>query len=642
MSDEFRPLLLPTAQVRLRSDGTEGIYDAETGRCLETAPDQAKLVQLCDGTRSLLEISGEYLSRHGFVPFAALTDLIRALARAHLLANPPEELERMGLGDLGSWTDLFAPSVLWRRRSRTPLAMRVFLVAHWVALAGFFAFRPTAPLSPVDVGLVYLGASMAMMLRAGTKALVCALFGHPPQRAEVAHLVGLLYAQPDHRVAVLLDWWPRALAHLAALVGVGCAVLIGTVRPGLQAGAMAVLVVDLCPFIASSGGSLLAILAGRVDLREHVRAYLGRQLGKSLLSLRRLGADRDLLVTTLLSLAWGVWGVTLTITLGLTTSTRLIDLGIHEQGLGAAVAYGGAMVLFIACPLALLLLFGKVLEELFSFLWAARASGGKRAEGIAYLEAFRSIPLFSQLSDADLLAMASQAREVTYEPGHAIVQQGTQGETFYSVRSGVVAVESEDQARRTRVVARLGAGDCFGETALVDDGLRTATVRAMTETVVIELGRAAFEKVCATVGGVDFAAVLRAATAIGKSRVFRELPAERRSALAMKFVPRSVPAATDVIRFGEKGDEFYLVAKGELDVLDAQGLKLNQLGAGDHFGEIALLRNVPRTATVRTTSDTLVLVLSRDIFLGALTADLALSERVEQIARSRSSPQPAS
>jgi CRP-like cAMP-binding protein len=639
MTDEFRPLLLPTAQVRARSDGTEGIYDAETGRCLETAPDQANLVQLCDGTRSLLEISAEFLSRYGFVPFAALTDLIRALARAQLLANPPAELERMGLSDFGTWADLFSPSVLWRRRARAPLAMRVFLVAHWVALAAFFALKPTAPLSPLDVGLVYVGASMAMMLRGGTKALVCALFGHAPQRFLVTHLFGLLYAEPDHRIAALLDRRPRALAHLAALVGVGCAVLIGTIRPGLQAGAMAVLVVDLCPFIASSGGSLLALLAGRANLREHVRAYLGRQLGKRLLSLRRLRADRDLLVTSLLSLAWGAWGVALTITLGLSTSTQLIELGIRSQGARAAVAYGGAMVLFIVCPLLLLMLFGKVLEEFFSFLWAARASGGKRAEGTAYLEAFRSIPLFSKLSDADLLAMAAEAREVTYEPGHAIVQQGTKGETFYSVRSGVVAIESEDQAQRTRVVARLAAGDCFGETALVEDGLRTATVRAMTETVVVELGRAAFDKVAATVGGVDFGAVLRAASAVGKSKVFRDLPAERRSALAMKFVPRSVAAATDVVRFGEKGDEFYLVAQGELEVLDANGVTLTRLGAGDHFGEIALLRNVPRTATVRTTADSLLLVLSREIFLGALTADLALSERVEQIARMRSSPQ---
>jgi CRP-like cAMP-binding protein len=72
-----------------------------------------------------------------------------------------------------------------------------------------------------------------------------------------------------------------------------------------------------------------------------------------------------------------------------------------------------------------------------------------------------------------------------------------------------------------------------------------------------------------------------------------------------------------------------------VEVLAADGKKLTQLGDGDHFGEIALLRQVPRTATVRTTTETLLLVLSREVFLRALHADLSLSARVEQIAQSR-------
>ena len=153
--------------------------------------------------------------------------------------------------------------------------------------------------------------------------------------------------------------------------------------------------------------------------------------------------------------------------------------------------------------------------------------------------------------------------------------------------------------------------------------------------MVIEFARDAFEKIRVNVEGVDIAAVLRAASALGKSALFRELPAERRSALAMKFVPRSVPAGTDVVKFGEQGDEFYLVGKGELQVLDAQGVPLVKLTAGDHFGEVALLRNVPRTATVRTLTDSVLLVLSRDVFLQALSADLSLTTRLEEIADSR-------
>ena len=70
-------------------------------------------------------------------------------------------------------------------------------------------------------------------------------------------------------------------------------------------------------------------------------------------------------------------------------------------------------------------------------------------------------------------------------------------------------------------------------------------------------------------------------------------------------------------------------------MLSAEGKKLNQLGDGDHFGEIALLRSVPRTATVRALTDTLLLVLSREVFLEALNADLSLSAKIENIVASR-------
>jgi CRP-like cAMP-binding protein len=326
--------------------------------------------------------------------------------------------------------------------------------------------------------------------------------------------------------------------------------------------------------------------------------------------------------------------------LGLSTAMRLIEIGGTVSGNMQYLAGAGAMALFAICPLPLVLAAFQFIESAFEFFWP-RETGGKTAGGAAELAAFRSIPLFSKLSDTDLGKIASHSREVTYGAGEKIVEEGAPGNTFCSIRRGTVTVIRGEATQRPRVVARLGAGDCFGETAMLKDGVRTATVRAVTETVVIELASEAFEKVVATVGGVDFAAVLRAASAIGKSKLFKELPPERLSSLASKFVPRSLPANTNVVTFGETGDEFFLIAKGAVDVLSGEGKKLVSLKDGDVFGEIALLRNVPRTATVRTTSDTLVLVLGREVFLQALHADLALSARVEEIAASRTGERPA-
>lgn len=634
MLDQIRPCLLPSAEIRRRSDGTEGIYDAQTGHSFETAPEQANLVQLFDGKRSLLEISAEYMTRYGFVPFAAIDDLVWGLADANLLVDPPENLERTSMRS--SWLELITPTPRARWKVLWPTAFRALELLLWPALAIYVALtvRPTT-LGPIDVALFYPGLVLALVLRDRFKGAVCALLGFPPKSSQLKSVLGLLYYwAPDDEVVVLMDKRARVLAHLGALLGGVIALAIASPWPGVWAGASIILVMDLCPLLQSSASSILFTLTRQANLREHLRLYVGIPLMRDLLTFNVPKSDRALFTAGLYASAWMALLFFVILGLGLSTGVRLIELGGKESGPMQVLTGIGAMGLFAICPLPILLGVTQLIESAFTALWP-RDTGGRHASGAAELSAFRSIPLFSKLADADLAAIAVQSREVTYGAGELIVEEGSAGDTFYSIRSGSVLVARGGSRDRARVVARLGAGDCFGETAMLKDGVRTASVRAATRTVLIELASEAFEKMVATVGGVDFAAVLRAANAIGKSKLFKELPAERLSSLASRFVPRSVPAGTDVVKFGDEGHEFFLIAKGQVEVLSGEGKLLVKLGDGDHFGEIALLRSVPRTATVRTTTDTLMLVLGRDVFLQALHADLSLATRVEQIAASR-------
>ncbi|HET7168997.1 MAG TPA: cyclic nucleotide-binding domain-containing protein [Candidatus Limnocylindrales bacterium] len=104
-----------------------------------------------------------------------------------------------------------------------------------------------------------------------------------------------------------------------------------------------------------------------------------------------------------------------------------------------------------------------------------------------------------------------------------------------------------------------------------------------------------------------------------RTPVFGALPGPQLEAIARRATWLTVPAGTTVIREGDAGDRFYVLADGELEVSRAGRPIRSLTAAGEGFGEIALLRGVPRTATVTTTADSTLLAIDRAPFLAAIT-----------------------
>jgi MFS family permease len=103
--------------------------------------------------------------------------------------------------------------------------------------------------------------------------------------------------------------------------------------------------------------------------------------------------------------------------------------------------------------------------------------------------------------------------------------------------------------------------------------------------------------------------------------------------VARNLIPIQVGPGDIVIREGDEGDRFYVIGAGAVEV-SRGGDPLAKLGAGDFFGEIALLRDVPRTATVTATEPTSLRALERSQFLAAVTGSpagaVALGEEMDR------------
>ena len=113
--------------------------------------------------------------------------------------------------------------------------------------------------------------------------------------------------------------------------------------------------------------------------------------------------------------------------------------------------------------------------------------------------------------------------------------------------------------------------------------------------------------------------------------LFAELPAPAIEGLATALVSVHVPAGTVLIQQGDQGDAYYAIASGELDAWQ-DGHFLRRCGRGEGVGEIALLRAIPRTASVIAHTSATVYRLNTEPFLTAVLGHAATQRLADRIA----------
>jgi hypothetical protein len=121
--------------------------------------------------------------------------------------------------------------------------------------------------------------------------------------------------------------------------------------------------------------------------------------------------------------------------------------------------------------------------------------------------------------------------------------------------------------------------------------------------------------------------------------IFGQLPPTTLEGLADALTPRVVSPGTVVVREGEPGHSYYAIAAGTLEATQGGG-KLRRLGRGEGFGEIALLRDVPRTATVTAVEASTVYELDREPFLAAVTGHPVTRGAADAIVEDRLATRP--
>jgi MFS family permease len=175
------------------------------------------------------------------------------------------------------------------------------------------------------------------------------------------------------------------------------------------------------------------------------------------------------------------------------------------------------------------------------------------------------------------------------------------------------------------IIGGMAVGAAIMPLLIATVGLRTGlAILGVGVSVLVLIGIPALARVDRTVLAPPGLSLLR------KVPMLAMLPPAALERLGQSLVSMSLPAGSVVFREGDPGDRYWIIESGRVEV-SAAGERLRELGPGEGFGEIALLRDVPRTATVTALDDVVLKGLDRHDFIPAVTGHSESYEAAESV-----------
>jgi predicted MFS family arabinose efflux permease len=492
--------------------------------------------------------------------------------------------------------------------------------AYAVALAALVRLGPAALASPFSGELLARGRVGTLLLKAGLlRSAVLATAGLLALLVEPSWPVYVCVAAESAVSAVMrpaqqsllprLAQTPEELTttNLALSVIESLGVLIGP----LCGAALLHLTTVGTVFLVAAGAYLVSALlllpvslddAGPVVLRvRERRSFVSEALG----GLRVVAADRDARVVLILYGAQNLIAGALNVLI-VVTALRLLDLGQTGVGtLTAALGIGGVIG------------GGLVLARL-----PRRRHGADLAIGLA-------------LWGIPLVALAATSSEVVALLMLALVGVGVTVVDVAAVTLLQRAAADDVLGHalgllQSILVTTVGIGTLVAP-ALIDWlGVRGALLAAGVPLPL--LATSLWKRLNRLDAGTK--STSRWSALIAANSIFAPLSVVARDEIASQMVELPMHATDLVIEQGGRGDAFFLIGSGEVEV-EQDGRLVAELGPGSGFGEIALLRDIPRTATVRAKTDGTLLRLERDPFLAVVTGNRFTAQAAESLVGAR-------
>ncbi|XP_038824544.1 cGMP-dependent protein kinase 2-like isoform X3 [Salvelinus namaycush] len=225
------------------------------------------------------------------------------------------------------------------------------------------------------------------------------------------------------------------------------------------------------------------------------------------------------------------------------------------------------------------------------------------------VKAIQKNDFLRRLDDEQITMMVELLVAIDFKPGNDVIKEGTEGDSMYIVAAGELLVSQADCNLRT-----LTCGDVFGELAILYNCKCTATVKAKTVVRLWFMERQMYRTIMTNKSKkkreqlMGFLKTSRTLKALNDSQLSKIID----SMEEVKYQNNDV-----IVREGAEGNTFYIILKGEVKVtkkLNGQEKQIRKMGKGEHFGELALIREILRTATCTAVGPVTCFSIDKEVF----------------------------
>lgn len=643
-ASELRPKLADDIEIRVfEQRWGEGYVMIANPRDLlhyRLAASDLPLLHMMDGTRTVKEIVIERFEESGEIELTAVIDLVRSLYQGNFLERRFVDVPSMVTRAMDPVTERRRKarefgrtlSIEWEGAHRlvqwlydhglkwvfTPAVLVLLIVTSVIGLGFFvnlvrdqqFAIAGRS-LAIGFIVLIVLDYVMVFCHELG-HALVIVHNGRRIRSAGFQIYFGSPAFFVESSDGLMMDRRQQIIESFAGpfaqLVLAGIASIIAASFPGwILSETMykfavlnyLVVIMNLIPLLELDGYYILADLIEVPDLRERSLVFMRRDLFHKLRTRERFSKrDAGLALYGVLGIAFTIFSLYTAYYYWKTVFGDLVSR-LWAQGAATRVLLL-ILAAFIAGPLlrGLIKLLRAIGREVRA-VWRRiqfKLETGWRVEASELIDA---LPMFEDIPVDALNEIAGRVRLRGLGDGQPVFRQGEQPDAFYVVRTGVLEVVEEDsESGDERRLRDLGRGESFGELGLVTAAPRAATVRAIGSAEVFEVSKGAFDHLLADKLHLpDFEPTLQQIAELRGLHCFAGLSTAQLWELLERGGWVSFAPGERIMREGDFGDSFYAISSGQVDIVKDERL-VTTIGRGSYFGEVALLMEVPRTATV--------------------------------------------